>query len=136
MDYSNEIHKLKTKITGEFAFVFVQVPSTYTQVYGSQQYGGFLDIAQPIYSGKIFRIENSSIVLAARFEYLDRNVGVFRETGDNIFDDMWSITGGLNFRASQNSVLKLNYLLKSQRDILGNDMGSDSGFIFGMSTYF
>ena len=45
--------KLNTFITGEWAWIKVNVPSTFTQQYGNKQQGGFMDIVQPVLKKKI-----------------------------------------------------------------------------------
>jgi hypothetical protein len=74
--------------------------------------------------------------LACRFEYVDFNVGDFRETGGNIGDDLWSVMPAISFRPSPQTVLRLNYRHLRQRDIFGNPPALTGGFSFGVSSYF
>lgn len=129
-----------TFITAEWAWVKVGVPQSYTQQYGNRQYGGFMDIVQPILKRKILGWEHASINLACRLEYVDWNVGKFRETNGNIGDDVWSIMGGISFRPTEQTVLRLNYRHQRTRDLFGNSLGTPparvGGFSLGLSTYF
>jgi hypothetical protein len=136
VDYNNTIPKLNTFITGEWAWVNVNVPETYTQQYGKKQYGGFIDIVQPVLKRSVFEWENSVLNVACRFEYVDWNVGTFKETGDNIGDNVWSIVPAISFRPTTQTVFRLNYRIQRQRDILNNDPSKTAGFSFGLSTYF
>lgn len=136
IDFNSTIPTLNTTITGEWAWVYVDVPETYTQQYGSKQYGGFIDIVQPIYKGEIAGWENSSFNIACRVEYVDWNVGTFRETGDTIGDNLWSIMPALSFRPTPQTVLRFNYRYQLQNDVLDNDFAKTGGFNFGISTYF
>jgi len=101
-------------ITTEFAWINVDVPSTYSQQFGSKQQGGFID----------------------RLEYVDWNVGKFNETGGNIGEDLWSVVSAISFRPNSQTVIRLNYRLLKQRDILSNPPSITDGFNFGISTYF
>lgn len=48
VDFKTIIKRVNTIIIAEWAWVFVDVPNTYTQQFGDRQYGGFMDIVQPI----------------------------------------------------------------------------------------
>src|SRR5690606_27377057 len=101
MDYNHTLLKWNTFITGEWAWIKIDVPTTYTQHYGNKQYGGFLDVVQPILSKKMLGWEDATLNLACRLEYVDWNVGTFNETGYKIGDELWSIMPGISFRPSQ-----------------------------------
>ncbi|MEP6846360.1 MAG: hypothetical protein ABI861_10170 [Panacibacter sp.] len=136
IDFNTTIKPSKTFITGEWAWVHVNVPETYSQQFGNRQHGGFIDIVQPVLQKKIFGWQNAALNLACRFEYVDWNVGTFKETGGNISDDLWSIMPAISFRPTQQTVLRLNYRYQQQQDFLGNPASKTAGFIFGISTYF
>lgn len=136
IDYNTTLPKINTFITAEWAWVFVDVPNTYTQQFGNRQYGGFLDIVQPILKRPIFGWKDATLNLACRFEYVDWNVGSFKETNTSIGDDTWSIMPAISFRPSSQTVFRLNYRFQQQRDILNNAPSNLAGFSFGISTYF
>jgi hypothetical protein len=136
IDFNTTIPKLNTFITSEWAWINVDVPENYTQQYGTKQQGGFMDIVQPILKRKIAGWDNALVNLACRFEYVDWNVGSFKETGDNIGDNLWSIMTALSFRPTSLTVFRLNYRYQQQQDILGNEPARIGGFSFGISTYF
>lgn len=136
LDFNTTIPKIMTKITTEWAWVFVEVPATYTQGYGDKQQGGFLDIVQPVLKRKMLGWDDAVLNVACRLEYVDWNVGHFRETGGNISDDLWSVMPAISFRPTQQTVLRLNYRFQKQQDILGNLPATTAGFTFGISTYF
>ncbi len=114
----------------------MDVPSTYTQQFGSKQQGGFIDIVQPIIQQKILGFENAVIHIACRLEYVDWNRGRFKETGGTIGDELWAIVPGLSFRPVSQTVFRLNYRFMQQKDILGNPPAKISGIQFGVSSYF
>lgn len=136
VDFNSTIPGWNTFIVGEFAWVQVQVPETYTQQYGNKQRGGFVDIVQPLVRGQLLGWEKATLNLACRVEYVDWNVGRFKETGEKIGDDLWSIVPALSFRPNASTVLRLNYRYQQQRDYLRNPAKQLGGFNFGISTYF
>lgn len=136
LDFNSTIHHLKTFITGEWAWINVDVPTTYSQQYGRKQRGGFVDIVQPVIRKKILGWNNAIVNLASRLEYVDWNAGKFTSTGGNISQDLWSIVAAISFRPSSQTVLRLNYRFMEQKDILGNPPAQTAGFQFGVSTYF
>ena len=136
IDYTNTIAATKTVITGEWAWVHVDVPDSYTQQYGSKQYGGFIDIVQPLLDRKMLGWDDAVLSLAARLEFVDWNVGTFDETGDRIGDELWSIMPAISFRPGSQTVFRLNYRYLMQEDLFGNTPSRTGGFSFGISTYF
>lgn len=136
LDFNTQLPKLNTHIYTEWCWIRVDVPSTYTQQYGSRQQGGYADIVQPVLKRKVFGWENATFNVACRLEYADWNVGTFNDFGGNIYDDTWSVMPGISFRPSQQTVLRFNYRYQQERDILGNPPSITGGFIFGISSYF
>jgi len=136
IDYNTTLPKFNTFITGEWVWINVDVPSTYTQQYGNKQQGGFLDIVQPVLTGRMLGWENASLNLACRLEYVDWNVGTFNETGSNIGDEVWSIMPAISFRPLPQTVFRLNYRIQRDIDFLDNEAEKTGGFSFGVSTYF
>lgn len=136
VDYNKTFSGTRTNLNAEWAFVFVNVPSTYSQQFGTKQNGGFIDVVQPIFRRSIFGFEKSVINAACRLEYVDWNVGSFRETGTAIHDDFKSIVGGFSWRPTQQTVIRLNYRYNWQVDLLGNPASKTAGFQFGFSSYF
>jgi hypothetical protein len=136
VDFNTTIKKTNTFITGEWAWIFVDVPPTFTQQFGNKQKGGFADIVQPILKKRILGWDDAVLNLACRFEYVDWNVGSFKQTGENIADHLWSIMPAVSFRPTQQTVFRLNYRFQKQFDILGNPPATTAGFSFGISTYF
>jgi len=125
-----------TKLVGEYVWATIDVPSTYSQQFGDQQKGGFLDIVHPILSKSMLGWANATLNLAARLEYTDYNVGTFNETGGNIFDHRYAIVPSISFRPSTETVFRFNYRMDWERDILGNPAIKTVGYQFGFSTYF
>ncbi|NQX39438.1 hypothetical protein SAMN05421820_102186 [Pedobacter steynii] len=136
IDFNTTIPMLNTFITGEWAWINVDVPKTYTQQFGSKQQGGFVDIVQPVLKRNILGWQNATLNLACRLEYVDWNRGKFIETGGNIADELWSVMPGISFRPKSQTVLRLNYRTQGQKDLLGNPSARSAALQFGISTYF
>lgn len=136
VDFNTTISYTKTTILGEFAWIFVDVPTSYGPQFGKKQRGGFLDIVQPVLQRNVLGWDKAILNLACRFEYVDYNVGSFAETKTNIGDDLWSIMPAISFRPTSQTVFRLNYRILKQRDIFGNPPENTGGFNLGFSTYF
>ena len=127
---------LKTFINGEWAWVNIDVPETYTEQFGRKQQGGFVDVVQPIIKRPWFGFESSVLNAALRLEYVDWNKGVFKSTGGSISDHVFSIVPAISWRPVSQTVFRLNYRYNWQTDLLGNPPSKLAGFQFGLSTYF
>jgi len=136
LDFNTTMLSGDLYITGEVAKIFIDVPDTYSQTFGSEQLGGFVDIIGTVFKGSIFDWENARLNLGVRLEYVDYNQGTFNETNGNIADDLWSIMPTFAFRPTATTVLRLNYRYQHQRDLLGNPPAKTGAIQFGISTYF
>lgn len=136
VDFNTVIPKLNTAITGEWAWVNVDVPDTYTEQFGEKQQGGFIDFVQPVLKKPMFGFENAVLNAALRLEYVDWNKGKFASTGTNIADHVLSIVPAISWRPTAQTVIRFNYRYNWQKDILGNPPAKLAGFQFGLATYF
>lgn len=126
----------KTYITGEWAWINVDIPNTYTEQFGRKQQGGFVDIVQPIVQGTMFGYNRSTLNAAVRLEYVDWNRGNFKSTGEGIGDHVYSIIPAISWRPTSQTVFRLNYRYNWQTDLLDNLPSKVAGFQIGLSTYF
>jgi hypothetical protein len=136
IDFNASLRTPGTYITGEFAWNSVDVPGTYTQQFGNRQHGGFVDVIQPVWRGRFMDWNNSVLNLSVRAEYTDFNIGTFKETGGRIGDEVVSLTPGISFRPSLQTVLRFNYRYQWVTDILGNRNTRIGSILFGVSSYF
>jgi len=136
IDFSTKIDRTGTQITAEAAMIIVDIPETYTEQFGSEQRGAFMDIVQPVFRGKVLDWDNSVLNISARIDYVDWNVGTFESTGTDIGDEMFAITPALSFRPTNETVLRLNYRYQWQEDILHNPAALTATWMLGFSTYF
>lgn len=123
-------------ITGEWVWAFVDVPATYSQQFGSQQQGGFIDFVYTVLKREMLGWENARINLALRLEHVDYNVGSFDETGGIIHDDVQAIVPAISFRPSSQTVIRANYRYMWETDLLDNPAAKTAGFQIGISSYF
>jgi hypothetical protein len=140
VDFNTRLPVLNTSIIAEWAWIFVDLPPDYTPEYAHKQYGGYIDIVQPVYRGRILDWQNATINLALRGEYVEWNGDKFAATGQREYNDLKSIMPAISFRPTPQTVLRLNYRLQTSRDITGNTIGANlgptRGLTFGISTYF
>ncbi len=136
VDFNTTINKTSTYIVGEYVTATVDVPETYTQQFGSKQQGFFVDVVQTIMKRKVLDWEKATLNFAARIDYVDWNVGTFKETGTNIGEDIWAISPAISFRPTSQTVFRLNYRYQWQKDILNNPATLTAAWLFGFSTYF
>lgn len=136
VDANTTLPGIKTVITTEWVWAFVDVPVTYSQQFGNRQFGGFADIVQPVIKRKILGWDNSTINIAVRLEYADYNMGSFNETGDNLYDHLYAIVPAVSFRPSAQTVVRANYRFHWGKDLLGNSLPHTAGIQVGFSTYF
>lgn len=136
VDFNTTIKKTGMYIVGEYTYIMVDVPETYTQQYGNRQQGFFIDVVQPVIQRKLFDWEKASLNIAARLDYVDWNIGTFNETNTNIGDELWAITPAISFRPSAQTVFRLNYRYQWQKDLLSNPPDLRASWMFGFSTYF
>ncbi len=136
IDFNTTLPGIKTVITGEWAWVKVDVPDTYTEQFGERQQGGFVDLVQPVLKKSMLGFSNAVLNAAIRLEYVDWNKGKFRSTGGNIADEIFSVVPAISWRPTAQTVFRFNYRYNRQKDILGNPPSKLAGFQFGFSTYF
>lgn len=123
-------------INGEWAFVKVDIPETYTEQFGRNQQGGFIDIVQPLIRKPWLGFQNSVLNAGLRVEYVDWNKGSFTTTGENISDHIFSLVPAISWRPTAQTVFRLNYRYNWQTDLLGNPPSRSAGIQVGIATYF
>lgn len=136
VDINTTLPGSHTYIVGEWAWVLINVPATYSQQYGRKQQGGFIDLVQPVLKRRMLGFNQATLNVACRLEYVDWNVDRFKETGGSIADDLRAVVLAISFRPTAQTVLRANYRFQRQRDILGNPPAKTGGIQFGISTYF
>ncbi len=136
LDFNTTLLNTGTRVNTEWAWINIQVPDAYSQQYGHKQAGGYMDLVQPVFKGGIFGFERSVVNAALRAEYVDWNKAALKETGGNIREDLVSVTPGLSWRPTPQTILRLNYRYSWLTDFFGNRPSKTGGFQFGFSSYF
>ncbi len=136
IDFAVMIPGLETTIIGEGVYALIDIPRTFTQQFGEKQLGGFLDVIQPIFRDDVFGWEDTEFNIALRLDYVDWNVGNFRETNTDIGDEVIAVTPAFSVRPLPGTVIRLNYRYQWQTDILNNPPVRAASWLFGFSTYF
>lgn len=136
LDFNTTFLNSRVSVLGELSKVYVDVPSAYDPAYGSEQFGGFVDIVGTVVQREIFGWEKAKINVGTRLEYADYNQGTFSETGDDISDHIWAVVPTIAFRPVGTTVLRFNYRYQQQTDLLGNPPANTGVIQFGFSTYF
>ncbi|GAO42651.1 hypothetical protein [Flavihumibacter petaseus] len=136
VDFNSTLPRLNTVITGEWAWVNVDMPDNYTEQFGRKQQGGFVDFVQPVVKRPMFGFEQAVLNAALRVEYVDWNKGTFKSTGGNIADDLFSLVPAISWRPTPQTVFRINYRYNWQHDLLGNPPSHLAAFQVGFSTYF
>lgn len=136
IDFNTTVPRIRTQVTGEWAWVKVEIPNTYSQQFGSNQVGGFIDVVQPVFRGKFLGFSNAVLNVGLRTEFVDWNRDAFRETGESIGDQVFAFSPTISFRPMAQTVLRFNYRRIKQWDFLGNPPAKTGGFQLGLASYF
>ena len=126
----------KTAITGEWAWVRVDLPADFTEQFGRKQEGGFVDIIQPVLTRRMFGFDNAVLNAGIRLEFVDWNKGKFSSTGENISEHIYSLVPSISWRPNAETVFRINYRYNWQSDLLGNPAKKMAAFQMGIATYF
>ncbi|MBK7426151.1 MAG: hypothetical protein IPI60_03470 [Saprospiraceae bacterium] len=136
IDFNTTLFNNRLDIKGEISKVWVEIPDTYSQAFGSEQIGGYLDVIGTIVQKPMLGWSNAKINLGFRLEYADYNQGTFNETGGEIGDHIWAFVPTLSFRPVGTTVVRLNYRFHQETDLLGNPPANTGIIQVGFSTYF
>lgn len=136
IDFNTGLWRNRLNITGEVVKVMVDVPVGYSQAYGNQQAGGFVDVVGTIMQRKMFDWEKAKLNMGLRLEYADYNLGRFHENNQQIGDEVWAIVPSIAFRPAGSVVIRFNYRFQRHTDLLGNPPASTGVIQFGFSSYF
>lgn len=133
-DLSTHIKKLS--IIGEYAHATVQVPNDLKGLYGTAQYGTFIEFSYPVLKRKMIGFENAVVKASLRAEKIDYNEGTMPPTNNNIGDEVSAVSFGMGFRPSASTIIRFNYRYHWIYDFLGNPPAHLAGFQFGIASYF
>ncbi len=125
-----------TRLTGEYVWSSIDIPSSLPPNFGSAQAGGHMDIVQKIMTREILNWPNATVNLALRLEYVDYNQNKFETTNEKIFDHRTAFVPALSFRPTPLTVFRFNIRSARETDLFGNPPDRTLGYQFGFSSYF
>ena len=116
------------QLSGEAALTSIDIPPGLEGVYADRQHGFYAEAVRPFGRGWMRTMPSSSFAAKVRVDYVDFDV-------DRVGQTTGQISLGFNFRPTQDSVVKLDYVRGRDRDEFNNR--SDHAFLlFSLATYF
>lgn len=139
IDYHTDFEKVEFK--GEYVMANIDVDQSLEPLYGTRQWGGFIEIDYELIEGKLFGFEHANVSLVSRFEKVDLNVGDFENTivvleDPTKYDHETALSGGISFRPISRTIFKVNYRYHWIRDLVGNTAARKAGIQVGIASYF
>ena len=123
-----EARVVGVQLSGEAAVTSIDIPTGLEGVYADRQHGFYAEAVRPFGRGWMRTMPSSSFAAKVRVDYVDFDV-------DRVGQTTGQVSLGLNFRPTQDSVLKLDYVRGRERDEFNNR--SDHAFLlFSLATYF
>jgi hypothetical protein len=116
------------ELRGEAAFARIDVPASLEGIYASRQRGFFAEALRTFGRGWIRTMPQSSFAAKARADYVDFDARLVGQSSAQV-------TGGLNFRPTDDSVLKLDYVRGRGRDRF-NNLAEHAFLLFSIASYF
>jgi hypothetical protein len=123
-----EVTVAGTRVSGEAAFARIGVPPGLVGIYAARQRGLYLQAVRPFGAGWVRTMPASHFAAAVRLDVVDFDADI---PGDNVR----RVSLGLNFRPTQDTALKLNYVRGARRDRFNNP-AEEAGLLFSVATYF
>lgn len=126
----------KLVLKSEVAIATIDLSPGLAHIFGDKQLGYHIEATYPVWDRiHLMGQRNNRLSLAFRLEKADYNVGNFVQTETKIYDEIIGYLAGIALRLGLHTVLKANYSLFTDKDILGN-ASKTGGFQFGFSSYF
>ena len=116
------------RLAGEAAIADIDIPDVLTDVYASRQQGLYVEVLRDFGQGWIQTIPLSFFSVGARLDIADLNA-------DTAGEGTRQVTLGANFRPTEDTVFKFNYVRGTTRDGFNNP-ADHGGFLFSLATYF
>ena len=116
------------RLSGEAARASIDVPEGLAGIYASEQRGIYVEGVYDFWRRRIRTMPQSAFAVKARVDYMDFDTAI---EGTSIAQ----ATVGLNFRPTQDSVIKLDYVRGRGRDEF-NNLGEHAFVLASLATYF
>ncbi len=115
-------------LTGEGSMASIDIAPGLHGVYASRQRGVFLEGVRSFGSGWLPTMPLSSFAVKTRLDYVDFDT---HRVGQSVAQ----LTAGVNFRPTQDSVIKLDYVRGRRYDEF-NNRSNHAALLFSIATYF
>ena len=126
--FDAEAQVLGIQLAGEAATASIDVPPDLAGIYASRQRGAYAEAVRPFGRGWVRTMPTSSFAAKVRYDYVDFEA-------DAAGQETRQLSLGLNFRPTQDSVLKLDYVRGRSRNEFNTP--ADHAFVlFSLATYF
>ncbi|HVE94722.1 MAG TPA: hypothetical protein VNB24_07350 [Acidimicrobiales bacterium] len=119
---------LGVRVAGEAALATIDVPFGLSGIYAARQHGLYVEGVRDFGRGWVRTMPSSAFALKARFDYVDFDAQLPGQTAGQV-------TVGLNFRPTQDSVLKFDYVRGRGRDRF-NNLAEHAFLLASVATYF
>jgi hypothetical protein len=116
------------RFSGEAARATIDIPAGLTGIYASRQKGIYVEGVKDFWRGKISTMPRSFFAAKLRWDYIDFD-------SDRDGTSIGQVTAGFNFRPTEDSVLKFDYVRGRGRDEF-NNLGQHAFFLASLATYF
>ena len=116
------------QLSGEAATASIDVPPGLVGIYASRQRGTYAEAVRPFGRGWVGTMPSSSFAAKVRVDYVDFDT---QRPGQST----GQVSLGVNFRPTQDSVLKLDFVRGRTRDEF-NIVGDHAFVLFSLATYF
>lgn len=123
-----EAAPLGVRLSGEWALASIDVTPGLRDVYATRQRGFYWQAVRDFGDGWVRNMPRSYFSVAARLDRVDFDA-------DAVGDDISQVSLGVNFRPTNETVLKLDYL-RGWSDDAFNNRAHHAGVLFSVATYF
>lgn len=119
---------LGVRVSGEAARATIDVPDGLQGIYASRQQGVYIEGIREFWRGRISTMPRSAFAAKVRWDYVDFDSDV---EGTSVAQ----VTAGFNFRPTEDSALKVDYVRGRGRDQF-NNLGEHAFVLVSLATYF
>ena len=123
-----EVAVMGVRLSGEAARATLDVTEGLRGIYASEQRGIYVEGLREFWRGRIRTMPQSAFAVKVRYDYVDFD-------SDRIGTSIAQVTVGVNFRPTQDSALKLDYVRGRGRDEF-NNLGEHAFVLASLATYF
>ena len=116
------------RLTGEAALANIDVPATLRDIFASKQQGLYVEVLRDFGQAWVATLPASFFSVGVRLDIVDMNA-------DRPGDNTRQVTLGINFRPTEDTAFKLDYLRGTGRDVFNNP-SDHAGILFSIATYF